>query len=365
MKIGYMRWGYPIELDYLHGSVASLGTDLRTPIINTLAGQGHKITIRTFIKKEHQKVLAGQGAKFDYSNFKDVEYETRAKPEDDIIILEETPCFTLTDVSENGEDYNLLRRNIELLRGFDGKLILYHHSDFQSRFHHLWQPTKARPGASEKNIKNLARDINLPLENIVVWSHVHNLAATKNRIKHFEQPAHVTTPIGYDPNFEPQRPFDPDTEHKFIYVGANKANREKQVKKFLLGLPYSVLLAGKGWKEGQYENINCIGKVPGHAKIYDLYKDAKYSFIPAGQVFRKTGQETTRYTQTINSGLATFADKRLPGAARTFGMNALVEDRQDLYKKVEFHDPADLVQSQQANLLTWDTVLTKLLEDVT
>jgi len=242
---------------------------------------------------------------------------------------------------------------------------LYHHSDFQSRFHHLWQATEPKPGASKKNIKNLARDINLPLENIVVWSHVHNLAATKDRIKQFDQPAHVTTPIGYDPNFEPQCPFNQDAEHDFIYVGANKSNREDQIKKFLLGLPYDVLLAGKGWEEGTYNNIQCIGKVPGHAKVYELYEDAKYSFIPSGQVFRQTGQETTRYTQTINSGLATFADHRLPGEARTFGMKALVKNRQDLYKKVEYHNPQELLEKQQANLLTWDNVLTKLLGEIT
>lgn len=361
-SIAYIRWNYPTELDYYNSSSNTLGADLRVPIINTLLRMGYGVNIHSkMTPRDETLIQTGIGEVFDYSRFKAVGYHPGEPVTDDMVIVEAATPFTPASIK--GVPY--MKYVADALRGYRGTVIWYQHGGFDGRPSVMWESGAYDPNLSPNNIKNLFHDMGIRKEQVVIWTHVADRRIFVQKWPIFKGMVIMATPIGFDPEIEPQMPYNASAKYDFIYIGVNKGNRQRKLMEFLYGLPFSVLVVGNKWTPGTVDNITFVGEVKGHGKIYDLYKQARFALIIGDDQFEETGNQTTRFTQSINSGCITFGDARFKGVERVVGRDMLVSSRMELLDKVaNLRNPEVVLRAQQRNLPTWETVLSRLLPEL-
>jgi len=251
------------------------------------------------------------------------------------------------------------------LRGYKGAILWYHHGIMKCPIHHFWNDNSMDKNVSPINLRNLFHNMNIKKEQIAVWTHAPNTRAFLKYNKNYAGLRLYQTPIGYDPEIEPlQKPVE-DAEFDFMYIGANKENRLRKLTSFLVDIPYSICILGKGFPDKTIKNVTFKSQRKGHGRVYELYRNAKASFIVGNPEFEQTGNQTTRFTQPVISGCLNFGDKNIFGIGSAIGASQAVGNKLALvnrYEKINANDERQqLVLKQQKNLQKWTTILQDLL----
>lgn len=365
MNIAYLRYNYPTELDYCNASASTLGADVRVPIINSLLKLGHHVSIYSYVPPRDQELIkTGKGQNFDYSRFRSIEVKQGPIDEDIAIIEQAAPVTIIAD--KKGRP--LMDYVAEALRGYKGKVIWYHHGMMKCQQQLLWNAAAKDPTVSPVNLRNIFSEMGTKKSQFVAWTHTPNVKELVAKNKGLGGIPIITTPIGYDPDFEPQREPVEEANFDFMYVGANKENRQEKLMSFLYDIPYTVNIIGKGFPNKQVKNITFNEQVKGHAKVYDLYRHAYASLIVGNPEFERSGNQTTRFTQPINCGCITFGDAAYKGIAGTVGTPQTVKDRLALVRRftqiMDSGEQSQIVKTQQHGLLQWVEILDRMLMKV-
>lgn len=369
--IGWLRWNYCTELDYINSSASSLGTDLRVPIIDTFLRMGIEVTIYSLLSPRDLEIIrTGKGEKFDYSFFKNIKYCPGEKIKEDVVIVEQATGFSTATGVRNGKEEPFMGIVGDSLRDYKGTVYFYKHGNMSDKMYYLFMDVKKDDSLHKYNMKNLLYDMNISWDQIKIWNHMNNKDDFVSSSKYHTEENFHFSPIGFSKTFEPQRKFNPNAIYDFIYIGACKNERKEKLYNLLYDSKYSVLIIGKDWHESEFmtqdKNFNLFGQYKGHGNIADLYRLSKFSLIIGDDVFEKYGNETTRFTQSINFGNITFSDRKMTSAEKYVGKDFMIDSISDITKtldKIKGEEDKYLHQ-QQSNLNEWKTLLPNVFKEL-
>jgi len=346
MKISYLRFNLPIELDYENASVESKGTDRRLGFIEALVKKGHKVTIHspTRQKKDSGDSLSSffdvddEEGIIDYSFLDSVEIETGTREMDcDLAIVENAASNTLFSFKDT---YNLypeypdksvpfIFRTLDLLDKFCGNVI-YFQWDVSLIF-----PTGEHIGRSAAEFENLSSR-NLGAMTFKMKDLFNNkkyklltTGSSKKIMEKFEgtkRPNYKLftssndIPVCYSDNIDTQMIPKSFPKNDLVYVGTCDEFRLEQIRK-LLGTS-SGSIYGKGWNEALLgrglSRFVLEGQKGSHHDVYEFYNQGYCGLQVPNQRDFECDNMTSRMIQIVRGGAIALVSGYSEGVAEKY-----------------------------------------------
>lgn len=410
-RIGWLRIGNPIDVDYMDSNVFTLNTGVRLGCWEAFVQLGYKVHLLSWVKPKHRHLLfrGGLGCEGFY-NYDwlpgNVLYDINADLDDlDFIVLEYGPANTLFSHSPDDEDFIDwvgMDTNVSywyylsyLLEAAEGHRLVYFTANGNRQLFMRCPLLKeqaasgdyivrAEPELADSNIRVIFEGIDWSNYQWEVWSNALNTQELVNLHKGSLPGATVSgwysTPVGYsdacDPLMEIQSLGSMDCD--FVYVGHQRdSNRTKKLMKFFgpYSHEYAIDVWGK-WKTEQFDtmDVQFMGPTKNQGVTPLLYNDAVASLFVGEKAFEKMGTMTPRIMIASRAGNIVFMDRDVHrGAEMVGGEEFLVGDADELmdkydrvseYNSASMRRRARLVEKQRSMYRPWRDYIGKIIDGV-
>lgn len=367
MKIGFLRFNLPVEVDVMRGSTSLLGTEIRMGLFHDWLQLGYDVTIysqvRDFVKKP-KKTL------FDFGDEDD-------KPQDlwwDKLNIESETTDIDADVLwiENAQPVTIfgdhIPRTLDVVSRFEGRIIYHHHGDPSFAFPFgdaLTEPTSD----NELNLRVLFKKYNIwnnkkwkvlaPVRNMDLFK---KICKGRSRISYKELEDKGLVEFGYIPagqsQVEPYYPVNPNPTYDATWIGgqnasnknngSNKDSRYELVKKYYGSGLYKTAIIGD-WKE-QVPNSRMLGVLGRHGDAYRYWNDAYTCIHGASQTINEVGLQVTRPIMALRGGAVVMCDSNIVGVEQDFDKKFIVHSAQECKNIINEVKSMDFIEREELRI---------------
>ncbi|RLI96201.1 MAG: hypothetical protein DRP00_05700 [Candidatus Aenigmatarchaeota archaeon] len=138
MRVGYLRFNLPVELDLDQASPTGAGCEIRSSFIVDLIAQGHEVYILQYVPPKDRYWARGSLLGFNSERerlLSEVKYvpiksskEYRVSKLDlDVLVIECGPTNTRFSFEENGIEMPFIKRTFLALADYEGDVVYYQH----------------------------------------------------------------------------------------------------------------------------------------------------------------------------------------------------------------------------------------------
>ena len=321
MKIAYLRFNLPIELNYSSASVSAKGTGRRLGILDALQQQGHTVILYTPLKKSHEKYY--QNSKnnwlgentYNQDVVSKLSYNPTGYPVDEDVLLIENGT---TNTMFKYNNISFIKRSFEVIDKWSGP-IFYLQWDAELGFPFGEALNTPTAGVSDDNLTKMANKCNLIKDK--TWYVITTALNTEALLqkysgkgkgkKEYGRYAYsdfvesiIPIPLCYNPQIDKCLPVKENPEHTICYVGSESdAYRNETLSKFINN--QDTYLVGK-WSQDKItkylDKVQYVGVVDGHSNVYDLYNNAYVGTQCGEKGWNELGHMTSRFFNIVCGG---------------------------------------------------------------
>ena len=327
MKIAFMRFGLPTELNLATASVNMLGTEIRQGLFfSWIELLHHEVTVYSGIPNKDRQIMKSLSLNPNLHWATKVKYEPIKFPEKEDVLFIEMGVPNTTYTFNNGvEEKSLVKRCAEVIDKFEGKVIYYQHGILPFPFN----ISKPEGHESELNLKTI---FNFDLFRNKEWTILHhflNEEEFKKSNKEYEnKPLDFKfIPLCYS-KIDPFYKIRPNPEWDCLFIGsqwdsASKSRgqaRPDEISQFYDTPKYKTAVIGK-WDEKtveQFKFLKYLGQLGKHGDAYRYWNNSWSCVWTTSKKIRNLGLIPTRPIMVILSGSLLLADSSI------FNINTLI-----------------------------------------
>jgi len=390
MKIGYLQFNNPVELDF--GAATNLGCDIRLGILESMVAQGHQVTILSPMKKSHEHMLTPKRRptapwiKYDFLDGVGYEWVKDRDLDVDLLFIQYGPTNTMFGYAAPNEDYRALygnrvpymHRSMAVTENFEGPVVYYQNDhlpiplgeiDYGLPLHEV----------SSHNLRNVMGRFN-PFNGTKNWMILttsfdipkFKTENSSRRYMYHEKPFRFKyVPLFYSPNVFPYLPPQEDVLMDLIYVGAegDKTRNERLSSLMRAGQPHEFRKAIVGeWSDEARnkffkgaDDIYFLPPVP-QGRVRETLNDSLCSIQVLKKSFHTFGMMTMRAIEVIRSGSVLLMDGTIPGYRDYVDDEWAVFTRSDVVDKLNavkalsYAERKAVSEAQNERLRTWNSL---------
>lgn len=311
MKIGYVRLGFPIELEVETGSISTLGTELREGIMRDWLTLEYEVHLVGEVKKSQRELILNNSDKW-YNNLKLAEQEF---PELDLLFIE---CGT-TNKMYKGKFGSYVERVLQLVNHYNCKIVYYQHGHLP--FYDLKKTGKP----------------------ITILHHFQNREVFKKEFKGYNFGVNIIEdyiPLGYSET-DICIKSNEQPHNDLVWIGGQRDSnknggskkncRKSLIKEFFGHNLYNGTVIGR-WDEEtvkELSNVKFAGALGRHGDAYKYFNESLCTFWGGSESVRKNGLIPSRPVMALLSGSIVIADKFMYGVEKLIPKEYQVNNKEE------------------------------------
>jgi len=351
MKIAFARFGGQVELNLSTGSIAMLGTEIRSGLLHDWIELGHDVNIVTEIKKQDKELLKIKDFWGGSSWLNKLENDPTKLNEADVLFIENGATNTMFA----GKEGNFVEQSLKVMGKFNGKIVYYQHGHLPFPFDRFHEDDTIET-TKEMNDMNMRKMFAIHFgtkeklleKDITILHHFQNKELFPKEFGYEKCSSSLKfkyLPLGYseiDPTFEPKE----KPKYDLIWVGGEndsnkgggtKANsRASMIERFFMDVTYSTAVIGK-WKDETKAKIkaNWLGALGKHGDAYRFFNGAFCTMWGGSESTAKLGLVPTRPIMALRSGSLVIAQDNMYGVEDLIRKEFLVSNKYEAEKVIE------------------------------
>jgi len=366
MKIAFIRFGLPCELNLDTASINMLGTEIRQGLFKSwIEDLGYELTIYSGIPKKDVPLM--RSSLIDSNKFrwaKKVKYNLKQTPtKEDVLFIEMGVPNTLYSYEHDNKEISYVKRTLECINDFQGKVIYYQHGILPFPFELVGQEPTSK---NELNLKVMFSKVDIFKDKS--WTILHHFQNQQEWLKDeysklqqdiFSKLYFKFIPLCYS-NIDPF--YDPNSNPEWdcVFIGAQwdsastskGQDRTDEIKAFYDTELYRTALIGK-WDFKKWKHLKYLGHLGFHGDAYKYWNNSFSCVWTTSQKVKRWGLIPTRPIMVIRAGSLCLADKNLYGVENVIGDSYIVSNVEEVKQKLDIYKALNLGERkliQQAQL---------------